>query len=151
MNALQNIGLTIAPFIPDDFDQWVKLWDDNNMGHSDKAVTTHTWSRLMDEGSSVNGLSAKIGNKIVGFLHNILHPVTGHLQPVCYMQDVYVDSDFRKQGIARVLIGELARTGMAAKWARIYWLAEADNVAAQALYKDLGVKLNFTLHALPTS
>lgn len=151
MNDLENAPLTIAPFNADDYKEWLPLWIDNNMGHNDEEVTAETWKRLLEQDTPVYGMTAKIDNKVVGFLHFILHPVTGHLQPVCYMQDVYVAPDFRKQGIARALIGELARFGMEAKWARIYWLTEASNEAAQALYKDLGMKLDFTFHVLPVS
>jgi RimJ/RimL family protein N-acetyltransferase len=34
-------------------------------------------------------------------------------------------------------------------WARIYWLADGSNDAAQRLYKNLGVKLDFSLHIMP--
>ena len=65
------------------------------------------------------------------------------------MQDVYIAPAQRQKGYARMLIGALARIGQENEWGRIYWLAEAGNEAAQALYKDIGVKLDFTFHILP--
>ena len=77
--------------------------------------------------------------------------MTGHLHPVCYMQDLFVAEEFRQQGIARALVAALADQAKRAGYARLYWLAEADNAAAQALYKTLGYKLDFTFHVLPST
>lgn len=132
-----------------DHDDWVKLWDASNGGVRNIAVTTETWSRLLNPIYPVHGLLAQADGKAVGLVHYILHPVTGHIEPVCYMQDLYVEPAFRRRGIARLLIAELAAVGAAERWARLYWLAEENNPEAQGLYKKLGVKLNFSLHVLP--
>lgn len=86
---------------------------------------------------------------MAGLVHYILHPVTGHIAPVCYMQDLFVDQRFRQRGIGRALVERLAQEGRRQKWARLYWLAESANEQAQALYRDLGLKLDFTFHVLP--
>lgn len=142
--------IDIQPLSQQDYDQWQPLWDANNQGQGNPAVTEETWRRLLDSNSPVNGLGAFDQTGVMtGLLHYILHPVTGHIQPVCYMQDVYIDPAHRRQGIARALVQKLAETGTHEKWARIYWLAELDNQAAQNLYKDIGFKLGFSLHVLP--
>jgi GNAT superfamily N-acetyltransferase len=140
---------SIRPLTADDYGQWLALWDGNNLGQRDEAVTAHTWRRLTDPDSQVHGLCAEHNGKLTGLVHYILHPTTGSVAPVCYMQDVFVDPAHRQKGIARALVNEVAHIGRRAGWARMYWLAEADNLAAQKLYKSLGVKLDFTLHVLP--
>lgn len=142
---------TITPLTQDDFDAWLFLWDANNQGHRNPEVTEETWSRLINPIFPVHGLAARCGGKMAGLLHYILHPVTGHINPVCYMQDVFVDPAYRRRGLARALIANLAETGRMEGWPRIYWLAEQDNLAAQNLYRSIGVKLNFSLHVLPLS
>lgn len=139
----------IRPLEQDDYDQWLPLWDGNNQGQSNADVTAETWNRLINPVYPVHGLGAFNDGEMTGLLHYILHPVTGHIDPVCYMQDVYVDEKFRQRGIARKLVTELSHIGKMENWARIYWLAEEDNIAAQNLYKNIGVKLNFSLHVLP--
>jgi ribosomal protein S18 acetylase RimI-like enzyme len=141
--------ILIKPLEQKDYEQWLPLWNGNNQGRSDPAVTTQTWGRLMDPDYPVHGLGAHYQGTVAGLLHYILHPVTGHIQPVCYMQDVYVDPSCRRKGIARALVRELEKTAKSEKWARIYWLAEIDNQAAQNLYKNIGFKLGFSLHVLP--
>jgi len=140
--------LAIRPLEQNDFPAWLPLWDGNNMDQRNEAVTTETWSRLMDPDYPIHGLCALQNDEMRGFVHYVIHPTTGSIAPVCYMQDVYVDPSQRKQGIARALVQEVAKLREQEKWARIYWLAESHNEAAQALYKDIGVKLDFTLHVL---
>jgi ribosomal protein S18 acetylase RimI-like enzyme len=48
-----------------------------------------------------------------------------------------------------MLVSHLAELGQQQGWARLYWLAEASNKEAQALYKKLGLKLDFNLFVLP--
>lgn len=134
---------------PDDYDGWLALWNANNQGQTNRAVTAETWRRLNDPTSPVNGLIAEKNGHMAGLVHYILHPVTGHIEPACYMQDVYVDLSSRRMGIGRALVTHLAHLGKNEGWARLYWLAEADNDAAQTLYRTLGLRLNFTFHVLP--
>lgn len=142
--------MNIRPVSSNDFPQWLTLWNANNLGHKDEAVTTETWTRLNDENAQVYALVAEDKNTLVGLVQYILHPTTGSIESVCYMQDVFVTPECRDQGIARKMIEELERIAIAKKWARIYWLAEKNNEAAQALYKSLGQTMDFSLHILPT-
>ncbi|HOO81893.1 MAG TPA: GNAT family N-acetyltransferase [Alphaproteobacteria bacterium] len=131
-----------------DFPDWLPLWNGNNLGMRDEAVTSETWSRLIDPNSKVCGLVAEKDGALVGLVHYILHPTTGSLHDVCYMQDVFVSPDARREGIAKKLITYISQIGKREKWARIYWLAESNNAAAQSLYRALGQKLDFTLHVM---
>lgn len=139
----------IAAPAPADYDGWLALWNGNNGGPVDARVTAQTWARLVDPASPVNGLLIREGDALCGLVHYILHPVTGHLMPACYMQDLYIDPAFRKRGLGRALVEHLALLGRDTGWARLYWLAEASNPAAQALYAHLGVRLDFTFHVMP--
>lgn len=141
--------MKIRSVTSDDFPAWLGLWNANNLGHKDEAVTTQTWTRLLDDNAQVFGLVAEDKGQLIGLLQYVVHPTTGSVSDICYMQDVFVEPDHRGKGIARKMIGELEKIGKREKWARIYWLAEANNEAAQALYKSLGQTMDFTLHILP--
>ena len=142
------MSLVIRPLEHNDFPAWLPLWDANNLGQRDEAVTSETWSRLIDPASKVCGLVAEDQGKIVGLLHYVLHPTTGAIADVCYMQDVFVAEEQRGKGVAKKMVQALAAEGRKKKWARMYWLAESNNEAAHGLYKNLGVKLNFTLYMM---
>tara|TARA_R110002095_G_scaffold127694_2_gene110720 strand:+ start:3055 stop:3447 length:393 start_codon:yes stop_codon:yes gene_type:complete len=128
------------------------LWDGNNLGNRDEAVTAETWNRLCDpQNTQVNGLCAFMNDRITGIVHYILHPTTGSIQPVCYMQDVYIDPDYRRKGIGKRLVNEVTEIGKREKWTRMYWLTQFGNVEAKSMYENFGVKLDFTLYVLPIS
>ncbi|MBI1300961.1 MAG: GNAT family N-acetyltransferase [Alphaproteobacteria bacterium] len=142
--------VTIRPLQSDDFGYWLPLWDGNNLGHRNEEVTTETWVRLCDpDNTQVNGLCAVMGDQLVGIVHYILHPTTGSVTPVCYMQDVYVDPNYRRKGIGKRLVQEVTKIGAQEKWGRMYWLTHNDNEDAKAMYANFGVKLDFTFYVLP--
>ena len=143
--------MIVSALEPSDYDQWLPLWQANMEYHISDEVTAGTWRRICDPDFPIGGLGARLEEHgpIAGICHFILHPTTGSLKEVCYMQDLYVDAPCRNKGVARTLVTFLAAMGTTRNWARIYWLAEAKNEPAQRLYQSLGLKLNFTLHVMP--
>lgn len=141
--------MIIRPLEMNDFPQWLPLWNGNNQNVIKPDLTTETWSRITNAHYPVYGLGAFENDQMLGLIHYVLHPTTGNINPVCYMQDVYVDPAQRKKGVAKAMTQQLVEIGRKEGWARLYWLAEAGNEAAQNLYKTLGVKLDFTLHIVP--
>lgn len=144
--------LVIRPLVFEDYSKWLPLWDGNNLGQRDEAVTAETWKRLCDsKNTQINGLAAEISGEIMGIVHYIVHPTTGNIKPVCYMQDVYVAPKHRRKGIAKRMIGELTKIAAREKWARMYWLTQTSNAQAKAMYESFGVKLDFSFYVLPIS
>ena len=135
----------------EDYHAWLPLWHANCFHQISDEVTRETWRRLINPKEQVFGIGIfEATGNLDGFLHYILHPVTGFVEPVCYMQDLYVAENARRQGLAKRLIWELQDIGKNKEWARIYWFAENKNKAAQNLYKNLGVRVDFSLHILKT-
>jgi GNAT superfamily N-acetyltransferase len=134
-----------------DYDQWLPLWQENCLQKISDDVTAETWRRLTNPKETVYGLGIfKEDGTLQGFLHYILHPTTGYIEPACYMQDLFINGQYRRQGLARRLVWELNAIGQREKWARIYWFAENGNEAVENLYKNLGIRMDFTLFMLPT-
>lgn len=146
------MSISVRPLTHDDYDLWRPLWDGNNLGEYDAEVTTTTWRRLTDADNwLVNGVCAMQDKEMVGIVHYILHPTTGQVNPVCYMQDVYVAPNHRRKGIGKQLVTAITEKGAQEQWARMYWLTQADNVEAKAMYENFGIKLDFTFYVLPIS
>ena len=57
-----------------------------------------------------------------------------------YLEDLFVRPAFRRRGLARALIGELARACGAAGYTRLTWAVLDWNVDAIALYDGVGAK-----------
>lgn len=133
-----------------DYPDWLPLWNGNNLGVENDDLTAQTWARICDEDSKVCGLGLFEDGRLVGILHYVLHPSTGAMQDICYMQDVFVDPAHRRKGLAKAMIEHLHKVGKKEKWGRIYWLADKSDTGVQAFYQNLGVALDFSLHILPT-
>jgi ribosomal protein S18 acetylase RimI-like enzyme len=71
---------------------------------------------------------------------SILFPGLG-LEPQLYMKDLYTAAAARRQGVARILMRELARIAQARGCVRIDWTTERDNLQAQAVYEALGTAI----------
>ena len=140
---------TIRPLARDDYEQWRPLWRENCGDTIADDVTAETWRRLTNPKEAVHGIVAEQDGALVGLLHYILHPTTGQIEPVCYMQDVFVTPDLRRQGIGRQLVWDLQETGRSQGWARLYWIADNGDEAARSLYKNLALKLDFALYISP--
>lgn len=139
------------PLEPSDYAEWLPLWNANMEYSAGAELTALTWSRICDPASIIGGIGIRQAADLplVGICHYILRPTTGNIKDVCDMQDLYVTPEVRGQGLGRALVSALADMGREKNWARLYWLAEAHNEAAQHLYRSLGVKLDFTVHVLP--
>ena len=132
-----------------DYEQWLPLWQENCEHKISDEVTKETWRRLTHPKEKMGGLGVfDAQDNMLALLHYILHPTTGFIENACYMQDIFVAQEYRKQGLAKRLMWELQDVKKTEKWSRIYWFAENDNVAAQKLYKTLGIKLDFSLHMI---
>lgn len=142
-------GLALRPLGSGDYAAWLPLWTANTMGQCGAEVTAETWRRLNDPASGVRGIGAWRNGSMAGFVHYVLHPVTGHVRPACYMQDLFVAGTERRKGAGRALVAMLAALARSEGYARLYWLAETRNEAAQKLYEGIGLKLDFTFHILP--
>lgn len=97
-------------------------------------VTATTWARMLDPGSGVLGRLAEVDGKVEGFAIAVLHPGTWTTQPICYLEDLYVDPSSRGTGLGRALIEALLAEARANGWSRVYWHTEAGNATARALY-----------------
>ena len=72
-------------------------------------------------------------------MNYILHANTWNDQPVCYLEDLFVDSALRGQGAGRLLIETLVDKAKEAGWFRVYWMTHKDNATARILYDKLAV------------
>jgi GNAT superfamily N-acetyltransferase len=127
----------IRSVLPGDHATWQHLW----RGYCDfyetrlpDAVTQRTWSRILDPDSAVMCILAELEGRVVAFAHCVVHENTWETQPVCYLEDLYVDPAARGQGVGGALLEWLRNAMRAEGWARLYWVTRRDNEAARALY-----------------
>lgn len=136
-----------------DIDQWHKLWH----GYLDfyqetllPEITQSLWDRLFDPNVPVIGHVAVHNDKIIGFSHSVIHPATWTNDPVCYLEDLYVDERARGKGAGQALIQNLLDMAKREKWNRVYWHTHHDNTRARALYDKFVSEGGFVRYAVYT-
>ena len=141
----------IRSAIPGDEAAWRKLWrgycDFYQAAVSDE-VTNRTWKRILDPDSAVLCMVAEVDGQVYGFANCVVHENTWETQPVCYLEDLFVLPSARGHGIGRALIDWLRNAMRAEGWARVYWVTQADNTAARALYEQFTPADGFVRYVL---
>lgn len=99
------------------------------------------WTRLM-QGDGFYGLGAHLDGRLVGITHYLFHASVWSAD-VCYLQDLFTDSQVRGQGVARALIGGVADAAKARDAPRLYWLTHHGNATARALYDKVAAHRGF--------
>ena len=130
-------SLRVRPALPDDEAAWRKLW----RGYCDfyktalnEAVTAHTWGRIIDPGSSVKCIFVERDGEVLGFANYVVHDNTWELQPLCYLEDLFVTPHARGTGSGRAMVQWLKDAMATQGWARLYWATHRDNATARRVY-----------------
>ncbi len=134
------MSVTIHPLTSGDEAEWLPLWQaylDFYQAELSAETTRTTWQRIT-RSADVKGLGAfDTEHRLVGFVHIVIHPNTWNISPCCYLEDLFVAADCRRQGVARGLIEAVYRLAETEGFCRVYWITDTGNVAAQALYRTL--------------
>ena len=136
--------VTVRPAESRDEARWRSMWAgycrfyERDMA---EAVTQHTWGRISDPASPVYSIVAEqaedlagTGSRVIGMCNYILHENTWHLEPVCYLEDLYVEPSCRARGVGRSLIDWVVAAMREQGWGRVYWHTKENNYRARGLY-----------------
>lgn len=127
----------IRSALPSDERAWRDLWRaycDFYEARVGDEVTARTWQRILDPDSGVMCIVAESEGRVVGFANCVVHENTWETQPICYLEDLYVEPAARGSGVGAALIEWLRNAMRAEGWARLYWLTREDNAPARRLY-----------------
>jgi GNAT superfamily N-acetyltransferase len=117
--------------------RWLELFDAYTRFYErepDDRISRHAWSRIHDPKSPVYAAVAEVDGRVAGMANYLLHESTASLQPVCYLQDLFVDPAQRGGGVGKALIDWLVAEMKAKRWSRLYWSTRETNYRARALY-----------------
>jgi GNAT superfamily N-acetyltransferase len=97
-------------------------------------VTKHTWARLLDPTSRLDGRFAFLDGVMVGFALHHHHASTWVAGDDCYLEDLFLDEAARGHGIGRALIDDLIEIARSKGCKRLYWHTDKRNQTARRLY-----------------
>lgn len=123
----------------EDYAAWLRLWHGYLAFYGtdlDEAVTRATWNRALSADSGMICRIAESEQQVVGFALCVLHAGTWVTQPLCYLEDLYVDEQKRGLGAGRALIEGIIQEAREKGWSKVYWVTRQGN-PARALYDTL--------------
>lgn len=97
-------------------------------------VTSATWARILDPATPLFMRVAVADGHVVGFAICLIHHATWVKEPVCYLEDLFLDEAARGKGIGRALLDDLVDKARFNGWARLYWHTDEGNETARKLY-----------------
>jgi GNAT superfamily N-acetyltransferase len=147
------MDLIIRPILRSDYENWLPLWEGYNAFYGrlgptalDPEITRVTWNRFFDESEPVHAFVAESDGKLAGITHYLFHRSTTAIQPVCYLQDLFTQSELRGKGIGRALIHAVYEKAVACGSSRVYWLTHETNQTAMKLYDQVADRSGFVVY-----
>jgi GNAT superfamily N-acetyltransferase len=113
-----------------------------------EAATASTWSQILAPDSGMESLVAEANGKVIGICNYLYHLSTWSTQPVCYLQDLYVDPDARGGGVAKALIFACEKEAKKHGAFRLYWLTQEYNAPARSLYDTVAARSSFIVYRM---
>ena len=109
-------------------------------------VTANTWAMILDPAKPVEALVAVSGGTVIGLCNYVYHDSTWSMQPICYLQDLYVDPQARGGGAAKQLILACEAEAKAMGAFRLYWQTQEYNAPARSLYDTITPRSSFIVY-----
>ena len=109
-------------------------------------VTANTWKRILDPHSNISALVAVRDGAVIGICNYLFHDSTWSTQPICYLQDLYVDPEARGGGAAKALILACEEKAKQKGAFRLYWQTQEYNAAARSLYDTITPRSSFIVY-----
>lgn len=139
--------MIIKPLNEIDHKEWLPLWKAYQSFYKvelNEEVNDLTWKRLIDPHfKNMYGFAVLLNNKVVGIVHVIEHESCWTIEPYAYLQDLYVDEDYRGRGVARLLIEHVYGVAKHRGCDRVYWLTHESNKQARHLYDRVAKQTGF--------
>ena len=106
------------------------------------------WDWIHDDNHIINGICYELEGKIVGIAHyrTMPRPIKG--QYIGFLDDLFVEEDYRGQKIAQKLINHLKSLSKNNNWDGIRWITHSSNENAKKLYDKIANNTGFELYEL---
>ena len=135
----------------EDKENWAKLYNayaDFYKVPMNTRILDTLWDWIQNEKHIVNGICYELEGKIVGIAHyrTMPRPIKGEY--IGFLDDLFVEPEFRGQQIAQKLISHLKSLSKANNWSGIRWITHSSNKNAKKLYDKIANNTGFELYEL---
>jgi GNAT superfamily N-acetyltransferase len=122
--------------------QYIKFY----RGAVPEEATANTWKNILDPQSNMAALVAVRDGVVIGICNYLFHDNTWSTQPICYLQDLFVDPAARGGGAAKALILACEDKAKEKGAFRLYWQTQEYNGAARSLYDSITPRSSFIVY-----
>ena len=131
--------------------QWEKLYKGYAVFYKvemNNQILQTVWNWLHDKSHELKGIGYEIDGKIVGIAHyrKLLSPLKGKY--IGYLDDIFVDPEYRGQKIAKKLLNKIKEISKANGWNLVRWQTDEDNFTAKKLYDKVAKKTKKNVYEL---
>lgn len=134
-----------------DKEQWKKLYhgyaDFYQVTISEQILET-IWDWLHNTNHDLNALVYEIDNTIVALAHYRRMPSPLRGKYIGFLDDLYVDPQFRGKKIGEKIIKKLNEISKERNWGLIRWITRNDNHNAKSLYDKVAKKSTWEVYEL---
>ena len=134
-----------------DKENWAKLYNSYAEFYKvpmNTAILNTLWSWIHDKNHIVNGICFELNGKILGIAHYRTMPRPLKGKNIGFLDDLFVEPEFRGQKIAQKLITHLKSLSKSNGWDAIRWTTHSSNKIAKKLYDKIANNTGFDLYEL---
>ena len=134
-----------------DKENWIKLYCGYAKFYKvpmSQDILDTLWNWIHDKNHVIEGICFELKGKIVAIAHfrTMPRPIKGHY--VGFLDDLFVNPDYRRQKIAQKLINHLKGLSKDKNWQVIRWITHSTNENAKKLYDKIAINTGFELYEL---
>lgn len=111
-------------------------------------ATNILWGRLISTSPEIQSAVIEVNGTVVGFVHYHFQLSSWAHSSHCYLEDLYVEPQFRGQGVATALIAEVKRVALEKGCSELFWITRAGNSTARSLYVKLATESDFVRYEI---
>lgn len=147
--------ITVRPIGDRDFFSWIPLFagyaEFYESPFSDETALT-VWQWLNDSSHELEAVVAveagEMGDKLVGFAHFREVPRTLESRRGLYLDDLFVDPEYRGSGVGSQLIEAVRELGEKRGHSLVRWITSETNEAAQKVYDKVADRTSWVTYEI---
>ena len=131
--------------------KWKKLYNayaDFYKVSMNSRILDTLWDWIHDDNHIVNGICYELEGNIVGIAHYRTMPIPIKGECIDFLDDLFIDSEFKGRQIAKKLIDHLKSLSKGNNWNGVRWITHSSNENAKKLYDNIANNTGFELYEL---
>ena len=106
------------------------------------------WNRLTGKIPEIQGFVIESNGVVIGFTHFHYQLSSWTHTWHCYLEDLFVDPNYRNLGAGALLIQAVKEAAMEMKCSELFWITRSDNQIARNLYNSVANQSDYVRYEI---